>query len=187
MPELTQRERRLLRFAVIGISIYLALFGGLKAWRYLEGRRAKYDQMVTDANRISGQIRPYENRVLLAEKLKETYRLDPQKLSRASVVAEASAAIQKEAKDRKVGFGPIRETAIRRGSTSKELASMQLEGSGPATGVLELLQRLPALGYPIIIDAVQITPENKPGNVKLSLTLVILDYDNWKTAEEPRA
>jgi hypothetical protein len=187
MPQLNPREKRLLSFAIVGISIYLALFGGLKLWRQLEARRGKYEQMITDANRISHQIRPYENRVLLAEKLKETYRLNPQKLSRTTVVAEASAAIQKEAKDRKVGFGPIRETAIRRGSTSKELASIQVEGSGPVTGVLELLQRLPALGYPIIIDSVQITPENKPGNVKVSLTLVILDYDNWKTQEAPRA
>lgn len=185
MPQLNAREQRLLRFAVIGIAMYLALFGGLKLWRHLEARQAKYVQMLTDANRISRQIRPYENRVLLAEKLKDTYHIDPRKLSRASVVAEASAAIQKEAKDRKVGFGPIRETPAR--ASGRELASMQLEGSGPVSGVLEFLQRLPALGYPIIVDAVQLTPENKPGNLKVSLTVVILDYEQWKTEETPSA
>ena len=156
MPQLTAREQKLLRFAVTGISVYLVIFGGFKAWNFLEKRRVKYEQMMTDTARISQQLRPYENRVLMAEKLKETYRLDPRKLSRATVVAEASAAIQKEAKDRKVGFGPIRETAAR--ASGKELASMQLEGSGPVAGVMEFLQRLPALGYPIVIDSVQLNP-----------------------------
>jgi len=185
MPELNAREKRMLRIAGIGMVIYLAMFGGLKLWRHLEARRAQYEQMTTDAQRLRRQIQPYENRVLLAEKLKEIYRIDPQKLSRKTVVAEASAAIQKEAKDRKVQFGPIRETAAR--STGKELASMQLEGSGPVLGVMELLHRLPNLGYPVIVDAVQFTPESKPGMVKVSLTIVILDFEQWKTEEAPRA
>jgi len=185
MPELTAREKQMLRFGVIGIAVYLALFGGLKIWRHLETRRAQYAQMTTEANRIRRQIQPYENRVLLAEKLKEIYRINPQKLSRMTVVAEASAAIQKEAKDRKVQFGPIRETPAR--SAAKELASMQFEGSGPVPGVMEFLQRLPALGYPVIVDAVQFNPESKPGMVKVSLTIVILDFDQWKTEEAPRA
>lgn len=184
MPELTAREKRTLYFGVIGVLIYLVLFGGVKTWRYLETRRAQYEQMITDVNRIRRQIQPYENRVLLAQKLKENFHFDPQKLSRATVVAEASRAIQKEAKDRKIQIGPIRETAGR--ATGKELASMQIEGSGPVVGVMELLQRLPALGYPVIIDGVQLNPESKPGMLKVSLTIVILDFDQWKE-EAPRA
>jgi hypothetical protein len=175
----------MLRIAGIGIAVYLALFGGVSAWRHLEARRAQYAQMTTEANRIRREIQPYENRVLLAEKLKENYRINPQKLSRMTVVAEASAAIQKEAKDRKVQFGPIRETPAR--SSGKELASMQFEGSGPVSGVMEFLHRLPALGYPVIVDAVQFNPESKPGMVKVSLTLVILDFEQWKIVEAPRA
>jgi hypothetical protein len=185
MSQLTTREKRLLRCGGIAIAIYLVVFGGFKAWRHLEARRAHYDQMVTDATRIRRQIRPYENRVLLAEKLKESSRINPQKLSRRTVVADASAAIQKEAKDRKVQFGPIRETVAR--SAGKELASMQLEGTGPVAGVMELLHRLPNLGYPVIVDAVQLNPESKPGIVKVSVTVVILDFDQWKTPEAPRA
>lgn len=184
MPELTAREKRTLRFGVVLVITYLALFGGFKIWRNLETRRTQYEQMITDANRIRGQIQPYENRVLLAQKLKEHFQIDPKKLSRTTVVAEASRAIQKEAKDRKIQIGPIRETPGR--ATSKELASMQLEGSGPVVGVMELLQRLPTLGYPVIIDAVQLNPESKPGMLKVSLTLVILDFDQWKQ-EAPRA
>ena len=184
MPELTLREKRTLHFTITGIFIYLALFGGLKTWRHLEACRAQYEQMITDANRIRRQIQPYENRVLLAQKLKENFHLEPNKLSRTTVVADASRAIQKEAKDRKIQIGPIRETSGR--ATSKELASMQLEGSGPVVGIMELLQRLPALGYPVIIDAVQLNPESKPGMLKMSVTIVILDFDQWKE-EVPRA
>jgi hypothetical protein len=185
MAQLTAREQRLLRLGGIGIAIYLALFGGYQVWGRLEKRRAQYEQMMTDANRIRRQVQPYENRVLLAQKLKEAYHMDPQKLSRATVVGAASAAIQKEAKERKVGLGPIRETQSR--SSGKELASMQLEGSGPVAGVMELLHRLPLLGYPIVVDAVQLNPEAKPGMVKLTLTIVILDFDQFKTEDAPRA
>jgi len=185
MPELTAREQKLLRMGGIGIAIYLVLFCGFQMWSRLEARRSRYEQMITDANRIRRQVQPYENRVLLAQKLKETYGMDPQKLSRATVVGAASAAIQKEAKERKIGLGPIRETQAR--SSGKELASMQLEGSGPVAGVVELLHRLPLLGYPIVIDAVQLNPESKPGMVKVSLTIVILDFEQFKTEEAPRA
>src|SRR5207253_7118909 len=49
------------------------------------------------AQRLKREIAPYENRVLLTEKLKEGFHLDPQKLSRTSLVSDASAAIQRAA------------------------------------------------------------------------------------------
>ena len=36
------------------------------------------------------------------------------------------------------------------------------------------------VGYPLIIDTVQLTPMPMPGQVKVSLTIVILDFDKWE-------
>jgi hypothetical protein len=43
---------------------------------------------------------------------------------------------------------------------------------------------LETLGYPLILDSVQINPDaTKPGMVKLNLTIVILDFEQWKNEE----
>jgi len=111
--------------------------------------------------------------------------MEPQKSSKATLVAEASAAIQKAAGSGGVQFGPIRESAAR--ASAKELASMQFEGSGSVSSVMTLLHRLQTLGYPLIIDSVQMTPETRPGMVKVHLTIVILDFEQWKNGELPNA
>ena len=100
-------------------------------------------------------------------------------------MADASAAIQKAATTGGIKLGPVRESPAR--ASNKELASMQLEGIGPVAGVLGLLSRLESLGYPLVVDTVQITPQNQPGSVKLSLTIVILDFDQWKNEKVPNA
>src|SRR5436190_10666290 len=97
MANLTDREKRSVRLAAVGIAIYLALFFGARGWKSLEAKRSEYQQLSVDAQRLKRDLQPYENRILLAQKLKENFRMDPEKLSRASVVAEASAAIQKAA------------------------------------------------------------------------------------------
>ena len=43
------------------------------------------------------------------------------------------------------------------------------------------------LGYPLIIDSVQMTTDNRPGMVKLSLTIVILNFEKWKNPEATHA
>ena len=98
-------------------------------------------------------------------------------------MAEASAAIQKAASSGGVGLGPLRESGGR--PSAKELASMQLEGSGTSTAVISFLQRLQTLGYPILLESVQLNADSKPGNVKLHLIIIILDFDQWKTEEVP--
>jgi len=100
-------------------------------------------------------------------------------------VADASAAIQKAAQSGKVQLGPIRETPGR--SSAKELASIQLEGVGPVPAIMGFLHQLGSLGYPLVVDAVQLTPENKPGSLKMNLTIVILDFEQWKKDEVPNA
>jgi hypothetical protein len=116
----------------------------------------------------------------------EKFHLDPAKLSKASVVAGASDAIQKAAASGGVQLGPIRESHGR--SSAKELASMQLEGNGALPKVMALLHQLESLGYPVIVDSVQITPNAmKPGMVKVTLTILIMDFEAWKIKESPNA
>jgi len=185
MRTLTDHEKRTIRFAVVGISIYLVLFGGLRCWKYLENKRADYQRLVQEATGLRQEVRPYEDKVLLVKKLMESLRIDPAKLSRASVVGAASDAIQKAAATGGLKLGPIRESPAR--ASTKELASMQLEGSGPVPAVTTFLHRLENLGYPMIVDSVQLSPEPRPGMLKLNLTIIILDFDQWKKEEVPNA
>lgn len=186
MRTLTTSEKRTIRFAAIAITVYLALFFGVRSWRHLEARKAAYQDLVVQVQRLNRDLRPAENRIALTEKLKETYQLDPSKLSRATAVADVSAAIQKAAGTVKIQLAHVRETVGR--SSGKELAAMQLDGSGPAPAVMTLLHRLDRLGYPVIVDSLQITGEpTKPGMVKVSLTIVIPDFERWKPAEAPNA
>ena len=131
------------------------------------------------------EVRLYDDRVLVVKKLMESLRLDPAKLSRTSVVAEASAAIQKAAMSGGVQVGPIRESRAR--PSNKELASVQLEGTGPVPAVMGLLSRLERVGFPLIIDSVQLTPDMRSGQLKVNLTILILDFDQWTREGAPHA
>ena len=182
---MTSREKRTVRFASIGVIIYLALFFGWRGWRQLEARRAEYGALLAEAQRLQRELQPYENRVLLAQKLKQTFQLDPQALSRTTLVAQASAAIQKTAASGGIQLGPVRESPAR--TSAKELASVQLEGVGPVQAVVGWLQRLQTLGYPLVIDAIQFSPEpSKPGMLKVNLAILILNFEQWKN-EKPHA
>ena len=186
MPKMTPRDKRTVRFAIIFISVYLVGFCGLRGWRYLEAKRSAYQQVVQDANTLKQEVQPYGDRAELVKTLMETFQMDPMKLSRATIVADASAAIQKAAATGGMQFGPIRETSSR--SASKELATMQMEGSGPVPAIMGFLHTVTTLGYPLVVDAVQISGDpTKPGAIKISLTIVILDFEQWKKQEVPNA
>lgn len=186
MRTLTPEEKRTIRFAGVGIAIYLVLFGGFKVWKFFEQQRTSYRQLVTEAENLKREVERYKGRIEVTKKLMETFRMDPAKLTRATVVAEASAAIQKAAKDGGFQLGPVRESAARPGS--KELASIQLEGSGPVQATMTLMSRLETCGYPLIIDSAQISADpTKPGQIKLNLTIMVLDFEPLKKTEAPRA
>ena len=179
MPALNDREKRTVRIATVAVAIYLVLFFGFRLWRRLEATRSGYQQLVNDALKVRREIQTYEDKISLALKLKENFRMNPAKLSKASLVAEASAAIQKAAGMGGVQIGPVRESPARTSAT--ELTSMQLEGVGPVPAVMMFLHRLETVGFPLIVDSVQINPEpTRPGMLKLRLTIVILDFDQWK-------
>lgn len=183
MRAITDREKRLIHFATLGIGIYLILFF---IWKPLQTRRNDYQQLVRDAQSLKQRIQPYEDRAIAVKKLMENFQFDPARLSRSTVVGEASAAIQKAAASSGIQIGPVRESPAR--SSGHELASIQFEGTGPIPALMGLLERMKTLGYPMIIDSVQITAQPMPpGQAKMNLTIVILDFEQWKKEGQPNA
>jgi hypothetical protein len=181
MRPLTDYEKRSVRRATIGIAIYLVLFGWFKLWQYLHQQRAQYVQLVAEANALKLKVLTYQARADVVKLMMEDYHLDPAKLTRETIVNEASSAIQKVATGSGVAVGAVRESASR--GNGDEIATMQFEGSGQVAAVTGFLNRMQALGFPLIIDTVQITTGPQPGMMKLSLTIVILNYENWKNPE----
>ena len=180
---MTDREKRTVRFAGIGIAIYLALFGGFQVWKYFERKRADYRQLVVEAQDLRRQIQPYQDKVLVVKKLMDDFHLDPAKLKKETVVSDASAAIQQAAKSGGLQLGPIRESPSH--GSGKSLATVQLESSGQVPAVLTFLASLNSIGFPVVVDAVQFTADNnRPGQVKINLTIIILDFDQQKSDQQ---
>lgn len=198
---MTDRDKKTIRIATIGIAIYLVAFFGFKMWRKGATGRDDYQQLVKRAQQLQEQVRAQENKVLLFEKLTNLYQLDPRKIKKETLVADASAAIQSAAQQGGIQLGPLREAPAR--SSGRELTTIQVEGTGQSSAALAYLHRLRTLGYPLIIDSVQIgppqaqggrggpgggppgmmpgmMPPGRPGMVKINLSITILNYDQFK-------
>jgi hypothetical protein len=185
MPALTEREKRTVRLGVVAVVVYLACFYGLRGWRALEEYRTDYQTLVRQAGDLKIELQRHENKILLTEKLKKETGIDPEKLARATVVGQASAAIQQAAQRGGIKLGPIRESPGNR--SGRELASMQLDATGPVAAITSLLHQLETTGFPLIVDSIQIDPDPRgPGMVKLTLRIVVLDHELWKQPEGRR-
>ena len=182
LRSLSDRERRTVRFASIGIAIYLVLFGGFEVWKSFEQRRADYRDLVKEAQDLKQKTLAYQEKVLVVQKLMDDFHIDPAKLKHANVVSEASAAIQRAAMSGRVGLGPIRESQAR--GSGGTLATIQLDGTGDVKAVLSFLAGLNTIGYPLVVDSVQFTSANQPGKIKMSLTILVLDFDQQKEPKE---
>src|SRR5580658_5048178 len=168
---LTLKEKRTIRVAAVCVIIYLALFYGSAVLDYFTARRDDYDKLVQQARDLRDVINPYQEKINTATNLMDRFRMDPAKLKRSSVMAEASAAIQQAAASDGVGVGPIRETAGR--PSAKEAGSIQFEGSGPIVSVMDLLHNLDRIGFPVIIDTIQFTADPRmPNGIKVNMTIV---------------
>lgn len=179
MRALTDHEKRTIRIAAIGIAIYLGFFYGVKAWKRFEAKRAEYSQLVDSASALRLELRQYEDKVLALEKLRKALPVDLSNISKATVVGEISAAIQNAAQSGGIKLGPLRESPAR--ASAKELASMQLEGTGPVNSVMAFLHAVERLSYPLVLDSIQLDSDpKKPGAIKLSLTIAILNFEQWK-------
>lgn len=181
MRPLIDREKRLVRLAVAGIVIYLALFYGLG---FLGKRHAEFNRLMKEASTLRQQVRPYQDKVAAVKKLMEEFHLDPVKMKKETVVSDASAAIQNAAKSGGLQLGPVRESPSH--GAGKVLATVQLEAAGQIPAVLKFLTSLNRLGFPAVVDSVQFTADNsRPGQVKMNLTIILLDFDQQK--EVPHA
>jgi hypothetical protein len=185
MRALTPQEKRTIRIGTVLIGVYLLFFCGFQMWKSLEKRRVEYQQLVSDAHDLRLKIQSYQDKAEVAKKLMEDFQLDPGKLTNETVVAQASSAIQKAASSTGIQVGAIHETATR--PSADAVASLQFEGSGSVPAITGLLSRMQTLGFPVIIESVQLTPDNRPGNLKVSLTITILDFKNWKAPEASHA
>jgi uncharacterized membrane protein YgcG len=204
MQTLSDKDKRTLRVAGIGIAIYLVIFFALTTWKKLETRRAAYTKLLQTARQAKQEALGAENKVLLARKLTQETGVDPKKLVKTTLVAQASAAIQTAAREGGLKLGPMRESPAR--PTARELASIQLEGLGQVPQILGFCQKLEKLGYPIVIETLQFGSPGGPGGpggrggpggggfggggpgmLKVTMTIVLLDFEAWKGEEVPRA
>jgi hypothetical protein len=179
MRDLTPQEKRTIRIGSVLLGVYLVLFCGARTWKALERKREDYLKLVKDAQTIKQEFYVYEKRSLLIEQLQKRFNLDPSRLSKTTLTADVSVAIQKAAQMGSIQLGPVRETSSR--ATAKEIATMQLEAAGQVPAITAFLYRLETLGYPILIDSVLMTPQqSRPGTIKATISIVILDFDQWK-------
>lgn len=179
---MTDRERRTIRLGGMIVAAYLVLFFGFQIWKFAERRRSDYQRLVREAATWNDKLAVYDEKAQMARDLMEKFRMDPGRLSRTSLVAQASAAIQQAAMQGGVQLGPVRETPSR--TAGKELTGIQLEGVGPVASILRFLETLGTLGYPLVTESIQMSPMPAgPAQVKMGMTLLILDYEKWTVGE----
>jgi hypothetical protein len=184
--ELNPQEKLTVRIAGVVLIIFFVGLGGSSAWKFLQGRRLEYNQLVLEAQNLRAELRPYETKAQTTTTLMEKFQMDPAKLNKATVVADASAAIQKAAMTGGIQLGPIRESPAR--TAAKELTSIQMDGTGQVQAIMTFLSRFESLGFPLILDSVQITSDpQKPQMIKVHLNIVIMDFEQWKSEERPNA
>lgn len=170
---LSAREKRTLRIGAGALCLYLLGFYGLEGWRLLEAEREKYDRLAAEAGTLELEMLREKVKAQRLEKLQRTFRLDPATLREDTIVGEASAAIQKAAQALGLQLGPSKEGPGR--VSGKDLAVLQIEGSGPTPAAARFVHSLGTLGYPLVVDSVQWkTTGMPPGQVRLSLGVVVL-------------
>src|SRR5437762_13818192 len=104
---MTDRDKKTVRIAGIGVLIYLVAFGGFKLWRNGGSNRDDYQMLLKRAEQLQAEVRMQENKVLLFEKLSDLYKFDPKKVKKETLVADASAAIQSAAQQGGIQLGPF--------------------------------------------------------------------------------
>lgn len=186
MKELTPSERRTVRIGSIGLGLYLVLFVGLKWFQAAESLRKEHAALRLKAAALRADVERYHLRTERLGRLMERLQVDPGTLTTNTVVGEASAALQRAAQAQGLQVSSVRETVNR--SNERELGSIQFDASGPAPSVVGFLARIQSLGIPVLVESVQCTGNPRgPGQLKMLLNVVVLDFAQWKSREVPRA
>src|SRR4051812_4033374 len=94
MRTITEHEKRTLRIGAGLLLIYLVVFYGGRGLKRLEHERAEHQNLVQAGVQLKRDILLYQKQLAAVRQLRETFHLDPAQLSRKTLVAEASAAIQ---------------------------------------------------------------------------------------------
>lgn len=183
MMKISEREKRTIRLGAIGLGIYLALFYGGSAWNHMQDRRQEYDLLLQKAEKLKVDLLRYETDVLRLEKLRKTFALNPIAVDRETLVSDTSAAIQQSAQSNGVNLIMMHESPGR--PSAALLSSMRLEGQGPMQGVIKFLDGLTQLGFPLVLDSVQLTADpKKPGMLKINLEVMVMDYQQFELEED---
>lgn len=186
MKTLTPSERRTVRIGGIGVVIYLVLFFGLKGSQSLAAHRAAYERQVRAAHLLRSEVEIHEARALKLQRLMERTRIDPGQLSTNTVVAQTSAALQQAAQSGGLQLQAVRESLARSGQ--REIGTIQLDATGQPTAVLGFVARLERIGFPVVIESLQFSPDPRgPGMLKVHLNLVVLDFEQWKARPSSHA
>lgn len=176
---MTDHDKKVIRFACIGLIAYLAIFYGRGAFSGLEAKRAAYMNARNEAKEFHKKLKPYETQLLLLEKLRKDRQINLEELNSDTLVADASTAIQIAANQCGVALGPLQETPSR--GDASTLTMFRLSGEGPIDGVVNLIYTLRRIGFPLIIDSLNLDGGEFGGDTqKFDLELRIIDYNNWQ-------
>lgn len=172
---MNDREKRLVIITAIGLSVYLILFFGKDFIGGLEKNRIDYLKMEKSVKEGVVKLRPYSDRSLLLEKLRQKMNLEVRNQDPEKLVALTSLAIQQTAKTSGINIGPLRE------SRGTGISSLKFEANGKYESMVKFMRGIATSGYPVIIDSMQMNMDpSKKGTVKLNLSIGIIDFNKYK-------
>jgi hypothetical protein len=186
LNKLSDREKRTIRIAAIGLGAYLVLFIGHKTYSALESERTAYQTLQQESDAVDIRWLKEQKKRARLEALRDHWQLDVDRLALDTVVGDARVAIEKAAKTCRVGLGFARESPGR--ARAHVLAVFQLSGSGKTDAVAKFFDQISRTGYPVLLDTIHLkTTTKQPGKVTFSFSVSLIDYLNWTAPEGRRA
>ncbi len=183
---ISEKDKRTIRWASIGIIIYLLVFYGGLGIKKLKTRSADYQELSKKAAQLKVDLQNYETEMIRLQKLKRSFNFNPSSEFEETLVSEVSAAIQESAKRNRIKLKFINESGARPSSAIR--ASMRMEGEGAMTSVIRFLDGMGRLGFPLFVESVQIEGGGRrPGQLQFNLEALILDYNAFKASEDDNA
>ncbi len=179
MAKLNAREQRIVKWALVLVPLYLLLFYGLAGVRALEEQRKEFGNIQLEAEEVELRITKEAKKYKRLKRMREEWSLHLKELNTATLVTSAREAVQSAASKCGVGLGNSQEMG--RGNNNDLLRVIQMQGSGKTEAVLRFLYLCPRLGYPLLLDNLQIKGvPGKPGRLTLTFSLAIVNTDRWK-------